>query len=1518
MGLHFLCVSFEAHFLISGVIKMKKVISVFLAVLMLVTMFPLSVFAEEKKEQTTDVEQKHNYNEKIEKQIEYENITIPVSAVYNNGSYYQIYNNCTTWQEAKTYCRSLDGHLAVIDDEAENSFLYEYIISQNIKNAYFGYSDADVENEWSWLDGYSSDYENWHSGEPNSENANEDYAMFYYKFSDGTWNDGDFGNRTVNGEKYFICEWDFDNKNENVSGGVDSGYCGIDGDNLTWTLYNDGELVIYGTGAMENYEMGHPYEQKAPWNEYRSLIKKITIDDGISSIGAFSFKDCFNLESVELSDTVNRIEDYAFCKCTKLESVYLPINLQYIGAYAFSNCDSLLINEILKNIPYIPEGLFADCDNIEKIVIPDNVSGIELCAFESCDNLTNVTIPYSVTYIGLQAFDDCDNINTVYYTGSEAQWNSIDIGKYNEDLTNANIIFNSTSSDTTHNYTYLNYYGKNIAISYCDNDDFVEYYLFDFNNDNIKELVVKETDRELSNVSGSYFNHEYYHFYTFDNGVVYLEKIDCQDGELTHKEDGTGIYFHFYPGSGYYGREIITIENNKLVKTEDIPFGYLYRWPDIPDPFPMNQAIKKDGYLAVKATKKAFNKNTYKADLWLGLNPDKESILEHTIVSNIMNSTGNMTDNYIKDIESDKGFMTYVKWNETADFLFNITDGVKKKIVGKKDLYEMLLFDMMQMQLYGASFKSNFAAELIDEYKNVESVFSTSVNISGTPFDFGTEFMKLKKGTVNIDDYSKALFNDTYIKSTFKSLDNFGLVLNNILKFADTIEDFYTKMSSYIAAKKMTGELKTFFMEIHNNADNEHLADAAEELVRASESILDALNIATEDAAFDMSLQMADIWIKVILSEIPGLNMIVAIYEGLGAVHETTKLLSDVICASESNRNTYYMLKATAELCNTAKKAMQNLADDYIANRTESDALNFIEAINMYSILKAIECKSSLSFFDSVCNEGMINKNIKMGFNTLQFLGCDIKNPQEVYFSSLCESSEALLEASQKQLYILSSSWLLNDDNLKSDYPEIYNYYIEKELEYPEYADSYKPVLYYAKLNNDFSVKFYVNSLENIDGIEIREYSDKSQDKLLNKYIVPNEKEILHSNLDKKNEFPRTYTVSGYFDAAEGTDVDKIYSAESNSKTLGNYNPVIWNVLTDYEEKSAKIMIFDKSSSDLDIVYHIYRRVSDGDFIKISSFDKNTGLLGWFNGFTDYNLSEDVVYTYCVQSEISFSNGVTLRSNMSNTFKTKLTEPTENNQNEVDVEVVLLNEPALATYSMRSNNQATSVSSPVGIKLSWIESENASGYEILRKPSYSEIYSSIGITYENSYTDYNISSGESYDYMVVEFSETEDGKVYQNNLVSETVDCSTISIYTDTNSVNVGETIKINAHTYPATAVILWSSNDTSIATVDANGLLTALSAGTIKITAMLDNGLSDEIEITVIAKDNVQTLKPGDLNGDGKVTASDARTALRISAKLETPTKDQFMAADVNGDGRITASDARTILRVSAKLETL
>jgi hypothetical protein len=59
-----------------------------------------------------------------------------------------------------------------------------------------------------------------------------------------------------------------------------------------------------------------------------------------------------------------------------------------------------------------------------------------------------------------------------------------------------------------------------------------------------------------------------------------------------------------------------------------------------------------------------------------------------------------------------------------------------------------------------------------------------------------------------------------------------------------------------------------------------------------------------------------------------------------------------------------------------------------------------------------------------------------------------------------------------------------------------------------------------------------------------------------------------------------------------------------------------------------------------------------------------------------------------------------------------------------------------------------------------------------------------------------------------------------------------------------------------------------------------------------------------------------GDVNGDGRINARDARTLLRLVAGLTNEGEAKEAAADVNNDGRVNARDARTLLRQIAGLE--
>ncbi len=75
-------------------------------------------------------------------------------------------------------------------------------------------------------------------------------------------------------------------------------------------------------------------------------------------------------------------------------------------------------------------------------------------------------------------------------------------------------------------------------------------------------------------------------------------------------------------------------------------------------------------------------------------------------------------------------------------------------------------------------------------------------------------------------------------------------------------------------------------------------------------------------------------------------------------------------------------------------------------------------------------------------------------------------------------------------------------------------------------------------------------------------------------------------------------------------------------------------------------------------------------------------------------------------------------------------------------------------------------------------------------------------------------------------------------------------------------------------------------------------------VSASASNDIPEEMNIMM-----------GDVNYDGRVTAMDARTALRYAARIDSSDGVNILSIDADGDGRITASDARAILRVSAKI---
>ena len=116
------------------------------------------------------------------------------------------------------------------------------------------------------------------------------------------------------------------------------GACGA---KALWELDLDtGELIIFGSGVMENYASA----EDAPWYEFRDSIRTVIIGDCITAIGDHAFDGCSNLTAVFVPASVTSIGDYAFANCGALKTV------DYVGEKtAWDNIDAGTGNTVLSN-----------------------------------------------------------------------------------------------------------------------------------------------------------------------------------------------------------------------------------------------------------------------------------------------------------------------------------------------------------------------------------------------------------------------------------------------------------------------------------------------------------------------------------------------------------------------------------------------------------------------------------------------------------------------------------------------------------------------------------------------------------------------------------------------------------------------------------------------------------------------------------------------------------------------------------------------------------------------------------------------------------------------------------------------------------------------------------------------------------------------------------------------------------------------------------------------------------------
>lgn len=214
------------------------------------------------------------------------------------------------------------------------------------------------------------------------------------------------------------------------------------------------------------------------------MLESIIIGDGLTTIAKDTFRGCTSLKHVEMGAYVQKVSAYAFAECTALTRIEFPNSLVTIDEHAFADC-TLLDDIILgSGVQTIGEYAFAGCTSLRSMAIPLNVQVIERNAFSDCTELREITLEKGRLHtVGKNVFEGCNKFKRIYYTGTEADWNSISMTTPNPyPLTVTPFFYSKSAPSVEGNFWFSDRNGKSVAWNVDEdkfradlyNDDFLE------------------------------------------------------------------------------------------------------------------------------------------------------------------------------------------------------------------------------------------------------------------------------------------------------------------------------------------------------------------------------------------------------------------------------------------------------------------------------------------------------------------------------------------------------------------------------------------------------------------------------------------------------------------------------------------------------------------------------------------------------------------------------------------------------------------------------------------------------------------------------------------------------------------------------------------------------------------------------------------------------------------------------------------------------------------------------------
>ena len=321
------------------------------------------------------------------------------------------------------------------------TLLYRLLVSSGVDCRYISGYSGDEHHAWNIvrIDGlYYNVDSTWDRG-----------LSVYYRYFLCT--EHNFGDHTRN-SIYNTSEFNEEYPMAQVPYGVSAQASGTLNSKMSWYLEKNGVLTISGTGAMPNFN-----NIGAPWYQYRTSIKKVVVEEGITSIGSYAFTrcnimtevslpstllmintyafdNCRSLSSIDLPNKLWKIETNAFSECVALTRIELPDSVTTVGSSVFSTCHNLKYVKLSAGMKEIPDSMFFNMDTLNTVIIPEGITSIGDTVFRGGDGITEITIPAQISKIGVAAFADCTKLKNIYVDSDNQYFTSVNGILFSKDM----------------------------------------------------------------------------------------------------------------------------------------------------------------------------------------------------------------------------------------------------------------------------------------------------------------------------------------------------------------------------------------------------------------------------------------------------------------------------------------------------------------------------------------------------------------------------------------------------------------------------------------------------------------------------------------------------------------------------------------------------------------------------------------------------------------------------------------------------------------------------------------------------------------------------------------------------------------------------------------------------------------------------------------------------------------------------------------------------------------------------